>query len=98
MRTLGKEVVTHNQDVEDEYSEMHARRRELGDQLSEVTGEMNQILAALGAQVAEGKGYQKQTARLSELRSQSEALQAGVLYVDGQRALLERLNTWLRSR
>lgn len=92
------EIKRHDPEVQEKYDAMTSRRRELNDQLGEVTGEINTILGALGEQVAEGKVYQKSTARLATLRQQVEALEAGILFVDGQRGLVERMNPWLRSR
>ena len=44
------------------------------------------------------QGHKKQTARLAALRLEIEALEAGILFVDGQRGLVERINTWMRAR
>ena len=92
------EVVRHKPEVEAEYNELGARLRELRDELGSVNGEINQITGSLGELVASGKGYEKQIKRLATLRAESEALEAGVLFVNNQRDLLQRMNPWLRSR
>lgn len=93
---LGMNVITHNPKVETEYNELAARLGDLRDELAAVNREINQIESSLGALVGEGKPYKKQTARLSDLRLESEALEDGIAYVGGKIELLVRLNGWLK--
>lgn len=93
-----KEIKNYDPEVQEKYNGLTDRHRELRAELSAVNSEVDQNLAEIGWIVASGKGYKKHTSRLSELRSQSEALRAGILFVDGQRGLIERMNPWLRSR
>ena len=92
---LGKETIRHDQNVEDRYFALSSRRAELRLQLNQVNGEQDQILGALGELVASGAKYQKQTDRLAALRLESEALEAGILYLTNQCDLLRRMNAWL---
>ncbi|MFC1923328.1 hypothetical protein ACFLY4_08560 [Chloroflexota bacterium] len=95
MDKLGKETIRHNQDVEDKYNALTTRKRELSLQLGAVDGEQNQILGALGELVASGAKYKMEIDRLAALRSESEALEAGILYLKNQCDLLKRMNAWI---
>ena len=92
------EVIRHNQEVEDQYNKLSARRRELNVQLAAHNREVDQVLSGLGKLVASGSRYTKQTDRLATLRQESEALSAGILYLQNQCDLLRRMNAWLTSR
>lgn len=89
------EIITYDPEVQEKYNALCARRHELNVQLGEVNGEQEQILTSLGKLVADGSKYKKQTDRLAALRSESEALEAGILYLTNQCDLLRRMNTWL---
>ena len=95
---LGKETVGYDQEVEDKYTGLISRRHELNLQLGSVNGETDKILVNLGELVASGKKYKKQTDRLAVLRSESEALNEGIRYLNNQCDLLKRMNTWLTVR
>ena len=92
------EIKGYDPEVQNEYDALTSRRGELRDELSAVNGEKNKILANLGELVYLGSKYAKHTDRLAKLRQQVEAVESGILFVDNQRGLLERMNTWLRSR
>ena len=85
----------HDPAVREKFDAMVSRRRELAERLTEANRDREQILINLGAWVAEGCDYEVYTARLAELRLETEALEAGILYVDGQAELLKRSNYWL---
>ena len=92
------EIKRHDPEVENEYNELSARRRELNAELAAHNREVDQILAGLGELVASGSKYKKQIDRLATLRQESEALSAGIRYIDGQVGLLKRSNNWLKTR
>ena len=96
MEQIKKETVRHDQDIEDKYTDLTSRKRELGAELNAVNGELDLLLASLGELVASGENYKKQLARLQGLRSQFEALEAGIVYLKGQCDLMRRMNTWLK--
>ena len=90
------ERITHDQNVEDRYFAMSSRRRELSLQLSQGNNEQDRITDGLGEQVASGAEYKKQIARLAALRSEAEALEAGIHFLDGQCGMMRRMNSWLK--
>lgn len=91
------EIKRYDVEVENEYKELGARRRELQAELKSRNGEINTILANLGELVASGKGFEQKTARLAKLRLETEAFEAAVKYVANQQNLLKRINSWLRD-
>lgn len=93
-----KETVGYDQEVQEKYNGLISRRHELNLQLGAVNGEQNQILGTLGELVASGASFTKQTARLSALRLETEALEAGTRYIANQIDLLRRFNAWLTTR
>lgn len=92
------EIKRYDPEVENEYNELGARLGELRAEIVQVNSEIDQIMKGLGELVGSGKPYKKQTARLAALRLESEALEAGARYVDGQKGLLKRVHNWLRTR
>jgi hypothetical protein len=92
------ETVRFDQDVEDKYERLIKRRAELNAKLIDCNHEQDAILSNLGELVAEGGDWQKQTARLAALRLESGALEQGIKYIDGQKGLLKRMNSWLKTR
>jgi hypothetical protein len=90
------EHITYEPEVQEKYDVLISRRQEIDSQLIAVDREENEILINLGEQVAKGSNYKKQVDRLAALRLESEALHEGVRYLNNQRDLLKRINTWLR--
>ena len=89
------ETITRDPEVQEQYDVMISRLRELRSELAAVNSEINQILAAIGKQVAQGDDWQKSIARVGKLRLESEALEAGIRYINGQIELLRRSHYWL---
>lgn len=92
------EIKRYDPEVENEYNELSARLGKLHSELANTEGEITRILTGLGSLVGSGKPYKNQTARLAELRQESEALELGARHIDGQIGLLKRMHTWLRTR
>ena len=92
---IGKQTVTFDGDIQAQFDSLGAKRRELELTLKSGRGEREQILDSLGEMVASGANYAKQLARLAALRQESEAIEAGIKYIDGQLGLLKRYNNWL---
>ncbi len=90
-------VIRDDPEAREKYNELGARKIELSRELGVAKGEIETILTDLGSLVASGKGFERQTDRLSKLRQQVEAISLGVQYVGGQRDLLGRYNQDLRS-
>jgi uncharacterized coiled-coil DUF342 family protein len=88
-------IVRFDQDIKDRFDAMTSRRSELSAELVRANNEQDQILSNLGELVASGAKYIKQIDRLAVLRSESEALEAGILHLTNQCDLLRRMNTWL---
>ena len=89
------ETITRDPEVQEKFDFMVSRQAELGEQLAAATNEQGQILVNLGAFVVEGCDWKEYTDRLAELRAEIEALDAGLLYLAGQKELSIRLNHWL---
>ena len=92
------ETIKHDPKVTEKYDTLTARLRELRAELGAVNVEADEILVNLGELVASGKKYKKQTDRLAALRSESEALGAGIRHITNQCDLLQRMNTWITAR
>ena len=88
-------IIRNDPEVLAEWHEIHDRLSELKANLINVKGELEQIIANLGAAVAEGANYKKSTDRLAELRAETEALQAGIQHLADRAELMKRLNHWL---
>jgi len=82
-------------EVQEKYNAMTSRLGELRAELGSVNGEINQITGSLGEQVADGDDWQKSIARVGKLRLESEGLELGIKYIDGQIELLLRSHYWL---
>ena len=90
------EIIRGDPAVLAEWNEIQTRRQELDAKQTAVNGEQDKIETDLGKLVAaEGGDYKEATDRLRELRSEAEALQAGIDYLVGQAGLMKRLNHWL---
>ena len=89
-------IVNYDQDVQDKYGSLTTRRAALQERLSQGKREQNKILEGLGELVATGAKYKPATDRLAALRLESEALELGIQYVNGQCGLLRRNNIWLK--
>ena len=97
-QSLGKpEIKRFDAQIQDQYNQLQARRRQLNDRLAAVLSKQKQIITNLGGWVAEGCEYKEYTDQLAELRGEGEALQAGLDYLDGQAGLLKRQHTWLST-
>ena len=98
-QSLGKpEIKRFDQDVADKYNGLEAKRREINAQLREGNAEINRVFETIGQVVAEGGEWQKSISRVGKLRFDTEALEAGLRYIDGQEGLLKRSNNWLKLR
>ena len=93
---IGKDTIRHDQDVEDKYFLLTSRRADLRLQLDQGNREQDRIMDGLGELVASGAEYQKQIDRLAASRMETEALEAGLHYLDGQCGLMRRMNSWLK--
>jgi len=92
------ETITRDPEVLERHDALISRLGELRAELGAVNGETVAILAAIGKQVAEGEGWQKSIAKVGKLRLESEGLDAGIKFIDGQIELLKRSNYWLTNR
>ena len=92
------ETITQNPEVTEKYAALTSRLGELRAELGSVNGEINQILSGIGEQVAQGDDWKKSINRVGKLRLETEALAAGIKYIDGQIELLKRSHYWLTTR
>jgi len=95
MQTISKQIAGFDQKIQDDWSTIQARKRELSNQLDKIYSEQAGIEINLGRLVAEGESHKKYTSRLAEIEREIKALSAGIKYLDGQSELLRRSNTWL---
>ena len=93
--TPGKEVVRFNQSVQDDYSDLQGRQRELDVRLIRVNNEIEQAKKSLVFLVIERSDFQEACKRLAELRAEAEALQLGIDALRYKALLLKRSNSWL---
>ena len=95
--TLGKPTVeTYSQVIQDEYSGLILRRRELNAQMNQHTRDINQTQLNLGAAVAAGGDYGELGKRLNALRLGVESMELGIKAVEGKMSLLKRSHPWLK--
>ena len=95
--TLGKPTVENfNLDTQNAYNAIQARRRELQLQIPANQQEQEHILGNMGVLIAERCDYGDLVGKLSALRAEAEALQAGVRQLDNRAELMKRLNPWLK--
>ena len=93
-----KEMVNFDQDIMDKHDALETRRREVHSQLGQTRQEIDRIYKGIGQIVAENGAWQKDIVRVGKLQLEIDALDQGILYIDGQIGLLKRSNYWLNSR
>lgn len=95
-RSLGKPVIKRSDETVDaEWARLQARRRELEARLVAVKNEQAGILENLGCWVAENCDWKEHTDNLAALRSEAEAIQAGINYLSNKIEMMKRVNNWL---
>jgi peptidoglycan hydrolase CwlO-like protein len=92
------EIVNFKQDVQDKHDALESRRRNIHDQRKQILNEIDRIYKSIGQVVVENGAWQKDIARAGQLQLEIDALDQGILYIDGQIGLLKRSNYWLNSR
>ena len=87
-------------EAQEQYDELVKRLGELRAELGAVSGELSALmsLAGVGQLVGTGESYDKQLERAAQMRYEIEALELGILYIQGQISLLERSHYGLRKR
>ena len=97
MNTMVKAVSAEAQESYDELAQkLAALRAELGKESAELSAVIS--MAGIGMLVGTGQPYEKQIARAAQMRLQIEALELGIMYIEGQIGLLERSNYGLSKR
>ena len=93
-------TITAPDTAQEKYNALSTRLDELRRELGTTNGQINGLLSIdnIGALVASGADYDKQTAKVAELRHKAEALGLGILYIEGQISLLERSHYGLNKR
>ena len=86
--------------AQEQYDGLGTRLGELRAELGKVSGELSAVMspAGIGQLVGTGEPYEKQLARVADLRYKAEALELGILYIQGKISLLERSHYGLRKR
>ena len=97
MSTMIKAPSAEAQESYDELAQkLAALRAELGKESAELSAVIS--MAGIGMLVGTGQPYEKQIARAAQMRLQIEALELGIMYIEGQIGLLERSNYGLSKR
>ena len=92
------ERINYDQDIQDQHDALEFRRREIQAQQGQARQEIERIYKTIGQSIAENGAWQKDIARVGKLQLEIDALDQGILYIDGQIGLLKRSNHWLNSR
>ena len=90
-------VTRYDATIAGEYAELLQKRGELGTRLQAGYGKQDAIVKEMGIAIAAGEDWKALAEQLSFLRIEEEALESGILYLDGQVGLMERLNHWLKG-
>ena len=93
-----KEMINFKQDVQDQHDALESRRREIHAQREQTRQEIDRIYKGVGQIVAENGAWEKSIERVGKLQLETDALEQGIKYIDGQIGLLKRSNYWLNSR
>ena len=93
-------ITAPSAEAQEQYNELAKKLGELRAELGAVSGEFSAIMsmAGIGALVGTGASYEKQLARAVKMRPQIEALELGIMFLEGQIGLLERSNYGLNKR
>ena len=93
-------ITAPSAEAQEQYDELAKRLGDLRSEFGAVSGEFSAIMsmAGIGALVGTGQPYEKQLARAGKMRLQIEALELGIVYIEGQIGLLERSNYGLSKR
>ena len=89
-------VIRFDQAIADEYAELLKKRGELNTRLRAGYNKQDDLIQTMGLAIAAGGDWSGHAEQLSFLRLEGEALESGLLYLDGQVGLMERLNHWLK--
>ena len=99
-RDIGKPephtVIRYDQETQEKYDGLLQKRSELNATLRAGLGKQDDLIQAMGLAIASGCDWKAIGAELSEMRLEGEALESGILYLDGQVQLMERLHHWLK--
>ena len=90
-------VTRYDATIAGEYASMLQNRGELSARQRAGYNKQDDLIQSMGIAIAAGGDWKAIGAELSELRLEGEALESGLLYLDGQVSLMERLNHWLKS-
>ena len=97
MTTMIKAPSAEAQESYDELAKtLGELRAELGKESAELSALMS--MGGIGALVGTGASYDKQLERAAQMRLQIEALELGIMYIEGQIGLLERNHYGLNKR
>ena len=89
-------VIRFDQAIADKYDGLSQKRSELNSRLRAGYGKQDDLIQAMGLAIASGEDWSGHAEQLSFLRLEGEALEAGILYLNGQCELMKRLNSWLK--
>ena len=89
-----------SQEAQKTYDELAKKLGELRAELGKESAELSAIMSIdrVGQLVGEGQPYTKQLERAVKMRHQIEALELGIMFLEGQIGLLERSNYGLNKR
>ena len=90
-------VVRYDEKTAGEYAVLLQKRGELSTRLRAGYNKQDAIVKEMGIAIAAGEDWKALAEQLSFLRIEEEALESGILYLDGQVGLMERLNNWLKG-
>ena len=87
-------------EAQESYNELAKKLGELRAELGKESAELSAIMSIdrVGQLVGEGLPYDKQLERAAQMRYEIEALELGIMYIEGQIGLLERSNYGLSKR
>jgi len=89
------ERVNFDQNVQDQFDELNARRHRLNSRMNEVGRQISQLTNEVSLSYFDGGPWQELDMRLVQLQREVDVIAGAIHHVDGRLANLRRYNRWL---